>query len=340
MITLENVSKMYGDIPAVTNVSFAIPKGEIVGLLGHNGAGKTTIMKMLTGYLEPTEGTIRLKDMDVIAERIAVQRLIGYMPENAPLYREMTVQDYLVMMARLRGIAEDALGEAIAAAVKATGLEAWMSRPIGTLSKGYRQRVGICQAILHKPEVLILDEPTNGLDPEQIVEIRHLIRALAKTSTVILSTHILSEIEAVCDRVIIMVNGALAEDAALNDFLLSNQIIISIPASVSLSAVEALAGDGGVDGVTSVESLGADPVRGNYARYALTWRGDVPPVPEVLAHGTAQGWTFGMAADMPKGLESAFSRLMNASRDDSATAQAADTAQAQDPATAAEEDAP
>jgi len=310
MITLKNVSKHYGDIQAVRDVSLTISKGEIVGLLGHNGAGKTTVMKMITGFLEPSEGSITLGGIDVLEDRLGVQQLIGYMPENAPLYHEMTVQEYLLMMSRLRGIAVDKEKDAISEAVKATGLEALMTRPIGTLSKGYRQRVGICQAILHKPRVLILDEPTNGLDPVQIVEIRHLIKKLAQNATVILSTHILPEIEAVCDRVVILVDGALAKDAPLRDFLISNQIRISIPAEIPAAQVETITGKDGVTGIQSVKSVGSDPVRKGFVQYLLTWSGDVPPVPAVIEFGARHGWTFGTVTDTPPSLESAFSRLM------------------------------
>lgn len=224
MISVKNLQKRYGDLTAVQDVSFEVQHGEIVGLLGHNGAGKTTVMKVMTGFLEPTKGTISVGGIDVVEDRIGVQKQIGYMPEKAPLYGEMLVQEYLLMMAELRGVDPADRLKAVGDAVKATGLTERLVQPISTLSKGYRQRVALAQAILHKPSVLVLDEPTNGLDPVQILEIRALIRRLAQTTTVIISTHILSEIEAVCNRVVILIDGNLAADSDLESLLSSNVV--------------------------------------------------------------------------------------------------------------------
>jgi ABC-2 type transport system ATP-binding protein len=225
MIEVEELGKSYGPIKALHDVSFHLSAGEIVGLLGPNGAGKTTIMKILTGYLQPDEGTVIVDDINVLSHPRLVQERIGYLPENAPLYPELTVQSYLMMMADLRQIPEDRVLAWISEAVFSAGLEGSISRPIGHLSKGLRQRVGIAQAILHKPKLLILDEPTIGLDPTQVVEVRQLIRRLAKRSTVLFSTHILSEVEALCDRVIILINGQVREDARLSELASSNDAI-------------------------------------------------------------------------------------------------------------------
>ncbi|MBV69938.1 MAG: multidrug ABC transporter ATP-binding protein [Myxococcales bacterium] len=248
MISIKNLVKNYGDLRAVADVSFDVQRGEIVGLLGHNGAGKTTVMKIMTGFLEPTSGSISVGGIDVLGDRIGVQRQIGYMPESAPLYREMLVQEYLLMMAQFRGLDVSAQVPAVAEAVKATGLQARLLQPIGTLSKGYRQRVGLAQAILHKPDVLVLDEPTNGLDPVQILEIRSLIRRLAETTTVILSTHILSEIEAVCNRVVILIDGHLAADASLETLLTNSVVTLGLADDVDPRAVL-----DAVDGVSSIQ---------------------------------------------------------------------------------------
>ena len=215
MIEVSHLSKAYGPIQALDDISFSIHRGEIVGLLGPNGAGKTTLMKILTGYLQADSGEACIGGLDVLTQRRQVQALIGYLPENAPLYHELSVQGYLKMMADLRELPTAEQAPAISAAVRAAGLEERLTQPIGTLSKGFRQRVGLAQAILHRPQLLILDEPTVGLDPTQIVEIRHLIRGLAKTSTILLSTHILPEVEQVCDRVIILMNGEIKADARL-----------------------------------------------------------------------------------------------------------------------------
>ena len=243
MISVKNLIKDYGDLRAVADISFEVERGEIVGLLGHNGAGKTTVMKVMTGYLEPTAGSVSVGGIDVVGDRIGVQRQIGYMPESAPLYREMLVQEYLLMMAQFRGLSAREQIPAVAEAVNATGLQARLLQPIGTLSKGYRQRVGLAQAILHKPDVLVLDEPTNGLDPVQILEIRSLIRRLAETTTVILSTHILSEIEAVCNRVVILIDGHLAADSTLGNLLETSVISLGLVNDVDPRDIERIAWD-------------------------------------------------------------------------------------------------
>lgn len=216
-IAAENLTRRYGELTAVDGVSFEIREHDIVGLLGHNGAGKTTIMKMVTGYLEPTGGRVLVDGLDVETDRRAVQARLGYLPENCPLYPEMTVVDYLDYAAELRGVAVDKRAAAIRRAVEATELFEKAAQPIGTLSRGYQQRVGVAQAILHDPKILILDEPTNGLDPSQIRHMRDLIKRLAEQATVILSTHILQEVQAVCDRVIIMHRGRVAVDSPLAD---------------------------------------------------------------------------------------------------------------------------
>jgi len=226
MIDVTDVSKSYGAVQALEGVSFHVEAGEVIGLLGPNGAGKTTMIKILTGYLQPDGGQVTVDGLDVMEHTLEVQRRIGYLPENAPLYPEMSVQGYLGMMADLRQIpAEDRL-LCLSDAIRATGLEDQLIRPIGELSKGYRQRVGLAQAILHRPKLLILDEPTVGLDPTQIVEVRHLIGRLARHSTVLLSTHILSEVEATCDRVIILLNGEVKADASLSDLAATGQVVL------------------------------------------------------------------------------------------------------------------
>lgn len=217
MIRVQNLSRHYGEFKAVDGVSFDIAKGEVVGLLGHNGAGKTTIMKMMTGFLEPTQGTILLEGKDVWEDLPAMQRRLGYLPENCPVWPEMTVMEYLEFQASLHEIAPEKRHAALIRALQLTALKEKALQPIQTLSRGYRQRVGVAQAILHQPDIIILDEPTNGLDPTQIHQMRSLIRNLAKEATVILSTHILQEVQAVCDRVLIMRSGKLVVDSRLED---------------------------------------------------------------------------------------------------------------------------
>jgi ABC-2 type transport system ATP-binding protein len=307
MIEVHDLEKRYGDVRAVKGVSFRVDKGEIVGLLGHNGAGKSTVMKIVTGYLEPSGGSVSVGGIDVLEDRIAVQRQIGYLPENAPVYPEMLVQEYLMMMAELREIPEARRVEALADAVRATGLEEWLVRPIATLSKGYRQRVGLAQAILHKPEVLVLDEPTSGLDPVQIAEIRALIRRLAETSTIILSTHILSEIEAVCHRVVILIDGELAADSKLGDLLHSREVRVSLAAAAS--AVEATLG--AVAGVDAVSRIGADPARAGYDVWQVSCSGEVPPTPEIVRAAAKAGWDVGSVGSARQNLEQVFRELID-----------------------------
>jgi gliding motility-associated transport system ATP-binding protein len=217
MIFAKDLTRKYGTFTAVDNVSFEIPDGQIVGLLGHNGAGKTTIMKMLTGFLEPTSGSVTIDGHDVEADRRAAQGLIGYLPENCPLYPEMTVIDFLDYAAELRGVPPEERPLSLRAAIAATELGEKATAPISSLSRGYRQRVGVAQAILHRPKIIILDEPTNGLDPSQIKQMRVLIKRLAENATVMISTHILQEIQAVADRVIVVHRGKLALDSTLVD---------------------------------------------------------------------------------------------------------------------------
>lgn len=214
MIEAQNLMKRYGTLEAVRGVSFRIDRGELVGLLGPNGAGKTTIMRMLTCYHHPTSGTARVGSYDVHSAPRDVRRLIGYLPENAPLYPDLTPREYLSFIADARGLRGQVRRNAVASAVEQCTIEAVYDRPIGTLSKGFRQRVGIAQAILHSPEVLILDEPTSGLDPNQILEIRRLLSQLGERKTVILSTHILAEVEAVCRRVLILHEGKIVAEGS------------------------------------------------------------------------------------------------------------------------------
>ncbi len=251
MIEADQLSKAYGEVQALEDVSFQVKTGEIVGLLGPNGAGKTTAIKILTGYLQPDEGTVLIDGLDVLAHTREIQARIGYLPENAPLYPELSVQKYLLMMADLREIPPADRMVRISEAVHATSMTEYLARPIGTLSKGLRQRVGLAQAILHQPKLLILDEPTVGLDPTQIVEIRHLIKRLAKHSTILFSTHILSEVEAVCDRAIILMNGRIRADAHLSELEATSDAIVVLQNKVKDAAVTIRR----ITGVRDIESL-------------------------------------------------------------------------------------
>ena len=211
-IILENLTKRYGYQKAVDNISFHVKTGEVLGFLGPNGAGKTTTMKILAGLIAPNEGDARIGDFSVKDKPEEIKKLIGYLPENNPLYQEMPVIDYLEFSGAIQGIPKNRIGERIREMVRLCGLNAEKHKKIGELSKGFRQRVGLAQAMIHNPQVLILDEPTTGLDPNQIVEIRRLIKELGKEKTVILSTHILPEVEATCDRILIINKGKIVAD--------------------------------------------------------------------------------------------------------------------------------
>ena len=226
MIKVFGLSKAYGLVQALEKVSFHVKAGEVVGLLGPNGAGKTTLMKILTGFLQPDAGRVLIDDRDVLTDTLAVQQRIGYLPENAPLYPELSVQAYLRMVADLRQVPKGDQPLLLSNAVRATALEHMLTRPIGQLSKGYRQRVGLAATILHEPRVLILDEATIGLDPTQILEVRSLITRLSERTTVLISTHILSEVEAICDRVVVLLNGQVRADARLDELDSSSAAVL------------------------------------------------------------------------------------------------------------------
>ena len=216
-IVVHEVEKRFGEQRALKGVTLRLEKGEVVGLLGPNGAGKSTLMRLVTGYLPPTSGRIEVYGFDVMDEPLETKRRVGYLPEHNPLHEEMYVREYLRFVAGVHGVAnrnvrvDDVLAE--------VGLTPEVHKQIGQLSKGYRQRVGLAQALIHDPEVLILDEPTSGLDPNQLVDIRALIRRLGQDRTVILSTHIMQEVEAMCDRVIMIKQGRIVEDAPLEDLI-------------------------------------------------------------------------------------------------------------------------
>jgi len=277
MIRVEHLVRRYGANTAVDDVSFSVGRGEVVGLLGHNGAGKTTIMKMIAGFLEPTSGTIAVDGLEIGPDTRAIQARIGYLPENCPLWPEMTVIDYLEYQAGLHGVPAARRTRAVARAIARTALKERAAWPIQSLSRGYRQRVGVAQALLHSPEIIILDEPTNGLDPTQIRQMRGLIRELADSATVIVSTHILQEVQAVCGRVLILRAGRLAVDSSLEALGRGDGLL----ASVDRDALDLLRG---LPGVAAVEEL---PEQGGLRRYRLDAPRDAAPgVAEAL---TRQG---------------------------------------------------
>ena len=208
MIEVRNLTKRYGDLMAIRDVSFNVARGEILGFLGPNGAGKTTTMRILTGFMPATSGTVTVDGFDVFESSFEVRRRIGYLPETPPLYTDMTVESYLQFVARIKAVPRSDIADAVARVLATCGLTDVRARLTGHFSKGYRQRVGLAQALIHDPPVLVLDEPTIGLDPRQIIEIRKLIRELAGNRTVILSTHILPEVSQICEKVVILASGS------------------------------------------------------------------------------------------------------------------------------------
>ena len=249
MIEVSNVSRVFGTFRAVNDVSFSIPTGQIVGLLGPNGAGKTTTMRMITGFLKPTSGTIKIDGTDITENPVESKRKIGYMPESAPLYGDMIVDDYLRYIARMQQQAENVK---VPLLCKECGLEEVMHKNIGELSRGYRQRVGLAHALMNDPEILILDEPTSGLDPNQVEDVRALIKEIGKTRTVIISTHILSEVEMLCSRVIIISGGKLVADSPTDQ--LRTRYGNAAVVRVNANATEAQLSESlkGIDGLQSL----------------------------------------------------------------------------------------
>ncbi len=217
MIQVRDLVKTYGDKNALSGVSFDARAGEILGLLGPNGAGKSTTMKILTTYLSATSGSVTVDGIDASSNPLAVRAMLGYLPESTPLYADMVVYDYLLWCGEMRGLAKADVIKRMADVARVVGLENVMGQVIGTLSKGYKQRVGLAQAMLHNPKILILDEPTSGLDPNQIIEIRNLIRSLGQNHTLILSSHNLTEVRQICDRVVIIHKGAVVADGTLDE---------------------------------------------------------------------------------------------------------------------------
>jgi len=288
MIEVSNLRKHYGPIRAVDNISFSVNQGEIVGFLGPNGAGKSTTMKMLTCFLAPTSGEARVAGSDVQTESMAVRRTIGYLPEDTPLYSAMTVLEFLTFVAAAREVPKSRLKERLRVVVDICGIGDRMGQTIGTLSKGFRQRVGLAQALVHDPDVLILDEPTSGLDPNQIAEIREVIKRLGQEKTLILSTHVLSEVEATCNRVIIIDQGSVVGDGSIDVLSRAREaqagFVLTVESDQTPSALrERFAGLKQVDTVQEVPSpLGPS--------FVITPKPDTDPRLELMRVCVDEGW--------------------------------------------------
>ncbi len=312
MIVADNITKRFGQLTAVDRVGFSIERGEIVGFIGPNGAGKTTTMRILTGFLSPTEGRGVVAGHDVFEDPMSVRRKVGYLPETPPLYRELSVGDYLRFVAEIREVPKTRRAARIGEIMERVGLAGWEHRILGSLSKGYRQRVGLAQAVLHQPEVLILDEPTSGLDPAQVVGIREFIRGLAADRTVVLSTHILAEVELLCDRVIMIDKGRIVRDDSLDNMRI--QAAGGLRYRVALQAPEVPAGElprlvSELPGVTQVMP---QPDDDGFAVLDITAEAD--PRAEIFAHAAARSWRVRDLERRVPRLEAAFLEIVGRER--------------------------
>ena len=303
LLQLQDIAKRFDGITAVDQVSFTVDRGQVVGFLGPNGAGKSTTMRMITQFLDPDAGTIHFDGVPVANDPRGVKRRIGYLPENNPLYGEMLVSDYLDFIADLRQLSGTGKARAIDEAVHATGLDAVFYRPIGDLSKGFRQRTGLAQAILHRPELLVLDEPTEGLDPNQRLEIRHLIADLGKERTVLLSTHVLSEVRQSCSRLLIINKGRIVADGAVDTLVQraegGRQVRVEAKGDRVLERL------GAVPGVARVQpDVGTAGVRA-----VVTVSGEADVRPAIFELAKREGWTLYELHEEQGNLEELFRQL-------------------------------
>jgi len=304
MIAVENVSKIFGSQKAVDSVSFTVQTGEVVGFLGPNGAGKSTTMRMITGFLPPSSGRVTLDGIDVALSPIPCKHKIGYLPESAAVYLDMEVSDFLVFLGGMRGLAGPQLTSAIKRVVVQCQLQKVLGRTIQTLSKGYRQRVGLAQALLHDPAVLVLDEPTVGLDPNQILEIRELIREIGKTKTVLLSSHILQEVTATCSRVIIINDGHIVAQGTPDELTSSENSVYRVTVQGAAEVVKmGLVKLPGFVAISSLEELGQSVT----ARVVLSGIEDKSAA--IFGLAVAKGWVLTELGRERRSLEDVFQKL-------------------------------
>ena len=306
MIQIQNLTKDYGQLRALDNVSFTIQKGEIVGFLGPNGAGKTTTLKIMTCFMPPNSGNVYIDDLNIYQSSIEVRKKIGYLPEGCPLYGEMNVVDFLKFVAELRDIDKDIILKRVREMIQTCGLQDVVHKEIGELSKGYRQRVGLAAAMIHNPKVLILDEPTTGLDPNQIVEIRELIKRLGREKTVLISTHILREVEATCDRVIIIDKGKIVADGPLaeiqNSFHNQNRVYFEIQADTKMLIEE-------FDSLPDIDSVQLYSKEDGLYKFYVNFSKDIDIRPDLYNFIKSKDWTlFEMRAEQ-RSLEDIFRQL-------------------------------
>ena len=306
MIEVSHVSRNFGDFRAVNDVSFSIPTGQIVGLLGPNGAGKTTTMRMITGFLAPTSGSVKIDGIDICENPVEAKKKIGYMPESAPLYGEMIVEDYLVYIAKIYGQNPE---EKVPVLCAECGLKEVMSKNISELSRGNRQRVALAHALMNDPEILILDEPTSGLDPNQVEDVRAIIREIGKTRTVIVSTHILSEVETICSRAIIISGGKLVADSSIEE--LKNSIGTSSTVYITVGGNEASAAEL-AKSVAGVSAVSTNQIEGGLVELVVSVNGDTEIRPALIKKLVEGGFDLYEAALNKNTLEDVFHTLTEA----------------------------
>jgi ABC-2 type transport system ATP-binding protein len=304
LLSLDSVTKRFGEVAAVDGVGFAVDRGEVVGFLGPNGAGKSTTMRMITQYLEPDQGEIRLDGVPLDAAGRQAKKRIGYLAENNPLYTEMLVSEYLDFIVRLREVPVAERRGAIDTAVQETGIETVYYRPIGELSKGFRQRVGLAQAIVHRPDLLVLDEPTEGLDPNQRVEIRRLIGNLGKERTVIVSTHVLPEVRHICSRVVIISRGRIAADGSVDELAARAEGLVSVSVEVEGQGVPAA-----LRALEGVSSITEEKARDGRSAVTLMADAKADVRPAVFRLAQEKGWTLYELHQETASLEDLFARL-------------------------------
>ncbi len=305
MISVEGVTKRFGSLVAVNQASFEVKRGEVVGFLGPNGAGKTTTMRMLTGTLQPDQGAIRFDGESIADGLTAAKARLGYLPEANPLYEDMLVCEYLEFVARLRGLADRTARSSIGVTVEETGLAEVFYRPIGELSKGFRQRTGMAGAILHQPEILVLDEPTEGLDPNQRVEIRKLVSSLGSERTVILCSHVMQEVEATCDRVLIISQGAIVADGTVRELMDAGNAAVLYTVEAEGKLEDVVEGLRRLPGITG---HAAEGVRGR-VRVRLQTSGGHELRPDIFKLAAARGWILWELRRERESLEQLFREL-------------------------------
>ncbi|MBO04162.1 MAG: MFS transporter [Chloroflexi bacterium] len=315
MIKIEHMSKSYGPYPAVIDISFEVLKGEIVGFLGPNGAGKTTTMRVVTGFTPPTEGDVTVGGYDVVSHSLDVRRHIGYLPETVPLYLDMTVTDYLTYMGEIRGMNSSWVKERLPKVIEMVRLGEYRNTLVGRLSKGYRQRTGIAQAILHEPDVLVMDEPTIGIDPIQVVETRELISDLGENHTMLLSSHILPEVSAICKRVLVINDGRIVADDKPDD--LSEKLQHAERIEVSVRGAEAPAFINAMRDISAVVDARSDQrvsvvqkaAREDFSPFIVDARPNVQAAEQIARSIIDNGWGLSNLTPLPMTLEEIFLEL-------------------------------